>query len=90
MSTQQRRSKEPAVIRSQPPAHSDASGDGLYRQIVDAVHEHGWSVQDIFLPPDLTLALALECAALAAAGKLTPAHVSQGTARSLQPGVRGD
>ena len=78
------------MIRSHPPAHSDASGDDLHRHIVDAVHEHGWSEQDIFLPPDLTLALALECAALAAAGTLTPARVSQGAARSLQPGVRGD
>jgi SM-20-related protein len=78
------------VNRSHSPAHSDASGDERNRQIVDAVHEHGWSEQDAFLPPDLTLALALECAALAAAGTLTLASVSRDAARALQPKVRGD
>jgi SM-20-related protein len=58
--------------------------------IVDAVQEHGWSEQDSFLPAELTRALALECAARAAAGALTPARVSQGAAQSLQPDIRGD
>ena len=57
---------------------------------MDAIHDHGWSEQDNFFPPDLTLALALECAALATAGTLTLALVGQGAARSLQPDVRGD
>ncbi|WP_429254526.1 2OG-Fe(II) oxygenase [Paraburkholderia sp. GAS334] len=90
ISTQHLRSKEQAVTRSHSPAHFDASGDERHRRIVDAVHDHGWSEQDNFLPPDLTLALALECAALAAAGMLTLARVSQGAASSLQPDVRGD
>jgi SM-20-related protein len=47
---------------------------------VDAIHDHGWSEQDNFFPPDLTLALALECAALATAGTLTLARVSHGAA----------
>jgi SM-20-related protein len=90
ISTQHFRSKEQAVTRSHSPAHFDASGDERHRRIVDAVHDHGWSEQDNFFPPDLTLALALECAALAAAGTLTLARVSQGAASSLQPDVRGD
>lgn len=73
-----------------PPARSDATGDEHHRRIVDAIHDHGWSEQDNFLPPDLTLALALECAALAAAGTLTMARVGHGAARSLQRDVRGD
>lgn len=76
--------------RSHSPAHFDAPGDEGHQRILDALHDHGWSEQDNFLPPDLTLSLALECAALAAAGTLTLARVSQGAARSLRPDVRGD
>jgi SM-20-related protein len=78
------------VNRSHSPAHFDAPGDEGHQRILDALHDHGWSEQDNFLPPDLTLSLALECAALAAAGTLTLARVSQGAARSLRPDVRGD
>lgn len=76
--------------RSHSLSHSVAPGDEAHRRIVDALHDHGWSEQDNFLPPDLTLSLALECAALAVAGTLTFARISQGAARSLQPDVRGD
>jgi SM-20-related protein len=79
-----------ALIRSHSPAHLDAAGDERHRRIVDTLHEHGWSAQDNFLQADLTLALALECTALAAAGSLTLAQVSRGAARALQPSVRGD
>jgi SM-20-related protein len=78
------------VIRSHLPAHVDASGDEGYRRIAAALHDHGWSEQDDFFPPDLTLALASECAALEAAGALTLARVSQGADRSLRPELRGD
>ncbi|KDP84674.1 2OG-Fe(II) oxygenase [Cupriavidus sp. SK-3] len=78
------------MTRSHPPARFDAPGDEYYRRIVDAIHDHGWSEQDNFLPPDLTLALALECAALAAAATLTMARVGHGAAGSLQRDVRGD
>jgi SM-20-related protein len=78
------------VTRSHSPARFDAPGDEQHRRIVDAIRDHGWSEQDNFFPPDLTLALALECAALATAGTLTLALVGQGAARSLQPDVRGD
>ncbi|CAB3732072.1 hypothetical protein LMG22037_05671 [Paraburkholderia phenoliruptrix] len=78
------------MTRPHSPARLDAPGDDQHRRIVDAIHDHGWSEQDNFFPPDLTLALALECAALSTAGTLTLARVSQGAARSLQPDVRGD
>lgn len=78
------------MTRSHPPARFDAPGDEYHRRIVDAIHDHGWSEQDNFLPPDLTLALALECAALAAAATLTMARVGHGAAGSLQRDVRGD
>ncbi|MFM0014356.1 2OG-Fe(II) oxygenase [Paraburkholderia sediminicola] len=76
--------------RSYSPARSDVPGDEGHRRIVDDLHLHGWSEQDNFFPPDLTLALALECTTLAAAGMLTLARVSQGAARSLQPNIRDD
>jgi len=79
-----------ALIRSHSPAHCDAAGGERYRRIVDTLHEQGWSAPDSFLPPDLTLTLAQECTALAAAGSLTLAQVSRGAARALQPSVRGD
>jgi SM-20-related protein len=71
-------------------AHPDATGDEGHRRILDALHEHGWSEQDNFLPPDLTLSLAQECAALEASGTFASARISQGAARSLQPDIRGD
>ncbi|WP_144156474.1 2OG-Fe(II) oxygenase [Paraburkholderia sp. BCC1885] len=70
--------------------HSSAPADEAYRRILDALHDHGWSEQDNFLAPDLTLSLALECATLAAAGTLAWARISQGAARSRQPEIRGD
>lgn len=78
------------MIRSHSPAHVDAAGDSLHRDIIDSVYERGWSEQDIFLPPDLTLALALECAAHAEAGAMRLAGVGSGANRSLQADVRGD
>ncbi|MGA9916211.1 MAG: 2OG-Fe(II) oxygenase [Paraburkholderia sp.] len=78
------------MTRSHSPAHFDAAGDEPHQRIVGAIHDRGWSEQDNFLPPNLTLALGLECAALATAGMLTFARVSQGAASSLQPVVRGD
>jgi SM-20-related protein len=90
ISNQHRRPKEQALNRTHSSAHSDASGDEGHLRILDALHDHGWSEQDNFLSPELTLSLALECAALAAAGTLALAQISQGAARSLQPNVRGD
>ncbi|MFL9870788.1 2OG-Fe(II) oxygenase [Paraburkholderia megapolitana] len=76
--------------RTHSSAHSDAPRDEGHRQILDTLQEHGWSEQDNFLPHDLTLALAQECAGLAASGALALARVSQGAARALQPEIRGD
>jgi SM-20-related protein len=81
---------EQAVTRMLLPAHSETRADELHRQIADAVHKHGWAEHDAFLPPELVVTLAQECAALAAAGSLTRAGVGQGAARTLQPEIRGD
>jgi len=82
------------VSHSEFPAGPDSSRTAAstqpHQHILDAIRDHGWSEQDIFLPEDLTTALASECAALAAAGELTRAAVSRGTAQSVQPGIRGD
>jgi SM-20-related protein len=72
------------------PTHIDAFGDEGNHRIAMALHDHGWSEQEDFFPPDLTLALASECMALEASGALTPARVSQGLDRSFQPDLRGD
>jgi len=81
---------EQAVTRLLSPTHSETSADDVHRYIADAVHQHGWAEHDAFLPPELVVALAQECAALAAAGSLTRAGVGHGAARTLQPEIRGD
>ena len=82
------------MSHSESPAGPDTSWTAAstqpHQQILDAIRDHGWSEQDIFLPEDLTIALALECAALAAAGELTLAGVGRGAAQSVRPGIRGD
>ena len=78
------------MTRLHSPAVPDAPVDDLHRPIVDAVHQHGWAEQDFFLPPELSAALAQECAALAAAGSLTRAGVGHGAAKALQSDIRGD
>jgi SM-20-related protein len=78
------------VTRSHSQAVPCAPVGDLHRPIVDAIHQRGWAEQDCFLQPDLIVALAQECAALAAAGSLTRAGVGQGGTKSLQPNIRGD
>jgi SM-20-related protein len=78
------------VNRTHSPAHSDVPADEGHPLILDALHDHGWSQQDNFLSPELTLSLALECAGLAAAGTLALARVSQGAARSVNREIRAD
>jgi len=50
-----------------------SSDHPLLLRIVDDLAEHGWSQQNIFLPQDLTRALAAECRKRAAEGELAPA-----------------
>ncbi|MET1080337.1 MAG: 2OG-Fe(II) oxygenase [Pseudomonas sp.] len=52
--------------------------------------EQGWSRQDLFLTPDLTLELAAECHRRAAQGDLSAAGVGRGAAQGLQAAIRGD
>jgi SM-20-related protein len=62
----------------------------LLQRIVTELAEQGWSRQNIFLPDDLTVALAAECRARAAAGELAPARVGRGATSEVQESVRGD
>jgi len=73
-----------------PPACSDDVGNALHMLLADALVEHGWSQQNIFLPADLTLALAAECRALTESGALQSAGVGRGVAQALRPEIRGD
>ncbi|TBW13226.1 2OG-Fe(II) oxygenase [Azotobacter chroococcum subsp. isscasi] len=62
----------------------------LLLRIVDDLSGPGWSEQSIFLPAELTEALAETCRARAAAGELTPAAIGRGDRQLVQEGVRGD
>lgn len=76
--------------------HIDFSSDRfpdrprLHQLTLDDLAAHGWSQQYQFLPEELTLALAAECRAYAAAGVLTFAGVGRDTGRKLRPDIRGD
>ena len=65
-------------------------GDAFQITLADNLSERGWSQQNIFLPEDLTLALAAECLALAEAGTLLPAGVGRGSLKTVRPELRGD
>ncbi|WP_449438506.1 2OG-Fe(II) oxygenase [Pseudomonas migulae] len=67
-----------------------SSDHPLLLRIVDDLAEHGWSQQNIFLPPDLTRALAAECRKRAAEGELAPAAVGRGPTSEIREGIRGD
>jgi SM-20-related protein len=62
----------------------------LLLQIVDDLATRGWSQQNIFLPQDLTRALAAECRKRAAEGELAPAAVGRGPSSEIREGIRGD
>jgi SM-20-related protein len=72
------------------PAGPDCLSDALQPDMIGDLVRHGWSQQDIFLPEDLTLALAAECRVLAGTGALEPAGVGRGPAPVLRPDIRGD
>ncbi|WP_223511376.1 2OG-Fe(II) oxygenase [Pseudomonas sp. GL-R-26] len=67
-----------------------SSDHPLLLRIVDDLAEHGWSQQNIFLPLDLTRALAAECRKRAAEGELAPAAVGRGPSSEIREGIRGD
>lgn len=62
----------------------------LLQHLVDDIAEQGWSVQNIFLPDELTVALAGECRARSAAGELAAASVGRGAGQAVREGIRGD
>ncbi|MGY2289261.1 2OG-Fe(II) oxygenase [Pseudomonas sp. SDO528_S397] len=66
------------------------SDDPLLLRIIDDLATQGWSQQNLFLPRDLTLALAAECRKRAAEGELAPAAVGRGPAQEVREGIRGD
>ncbi len=72
------------------PAIPLPAGPWLQQLTLDQLASHGWSQQNQFLPPELTLALAAECRALAAAGVLDFAAVGRGAGQALRPEIRGD
>ena len=67
-----------------------SSDHPLLLRIVDDLAEHGWSQQNIFLPLDLTRALAAECRKRAAEGELAPAAVGRGPTSEIREGIRCD
>ena len=67
-----------------------SSDHPLLLRIVDDLAEHGWSQQNIFLPLDLTQALAAECRKRAVEGELAPAAVGRGPSSEIREGIRGD
>ncbi|MEX3774442.1 2OG-Fe(II) oxygenase [Pseudomonas sp. MYb118] len=67
-----------------------SSDHPLLLRIVDDLAEHGWSQQNIFLPLDLTRALAAECRKRAAEGDLAPAGVGRGSTTEIREAIRGD
>ena len=72
------------------PTELPASDYGLHQPTLDGLALHGWSQQNLFLSDDLTLALAAECRAGAAAGALALAAVGRGTAQAVRGDIRGD
>ncbi|NUU37975.1 2OG-Fe(II) oxygenase [Pseudomonas sp. C2B4] len=67
-----------------------SSDHPLLLRIVDDLAANGWSQQNIFLPLDLTRALAAECRKRAGEGELAPAAVGRGPSSEIREGIRGD
>ncbi len=57
---------------------------------LDQLALHGWSQQNAFLCPQLSVALADECRQHALAGRLLPAGTGRAGGSALQPTLRGD
>lgn len=58
--------------------------------MLDNLVERGWSQHQLFLPADLTLALAAECLALRSVDALKWASVGRGKLQTRQASIRGD
>jgi SM-20-related protein len=66
------------------------STDEVDQLTLDQLALHGWSQQNAFLSPTLTLALAAECRQHAQDGLLVPAGTGRGVGQAVQSAVRGD
>jgi SM-20-related protein len=64
--------------------------DAFTASLTGDLSASGWSQQNIFLPDELTLALADECGVLWAAGALKPAGVGRGAIPLVRSDIRGD
>ncbi|WP_313738356.1 2OG-Fe(II) oxygenase [Pseudomonas sp.] len=58
--------------------------------IVDDLAQRGWSRQTLFLPAELSRALAADCLRRSAQGELSPAAIGRGDAQAVREAVRGD
>jgi SM-20-related protein len=72
------------------PATTDYFGDALQLDMLTNLSTHGWSQHSLFLPETLRLALASECADLAASGALKSAGVGRSAVLTVQSTIRGD
>ena len=61
-----------------------------FAALIDDLAEHGWAMQTLALPADLTAALAAECRARQQNGGLQPAGVGRAGAQTVNSAVRGD
>jgi len=61
-----------------------------FAALIDDLAEHGWAIQTLALPADLTVALAAECRARQQNGGLQPAGVGRAGAQTVNTAVRGD
>ncbi|MCO7521092.1 MULTISPECIES: 2OG-Fe(II) oxygenase [unclassified Pseudomonas] len=66
------------------------SEHSLLSAIVDDLAARGWSQQSLFLPAELSRALAAECRRRYAEGELNPAGVGRGAAQEIREAIRGD
>jgi SM-20-related protein len=64
--------------------------EGLQANMLGNLVEHGWSQHNLFLPAELTLALAAECLVLREDDALKLAGVGRGTLQAIQADIRGD
>ncbi|MFT0212258.1 2OG-Fe(II) oxygenase [Pseudomonas sp. F1_0610] len=62
----------------------------LFERVADDLATHGWTQQNIFLPEDLTLALAQECRNRAQAGQMNQAGIGSGIDPVIKESIRGD
>jgi SM-20-related protein len=66
------------------------SNETSFSPLIDDLAEHGWAIQPVALPADLTLELAAECRARENKGALMPAGVGRAGAQTVNRAVRGD